>query len=153
MTVSRRLLQALHAALACAVLLSGAACTTFSSDAPPVADSTLVNALTELHLATERVEVDSTFAPGGRDSILARHGLTADDLDAVFAYYSHHPDAYHELYDAVVDSLSAFRSRLETGPITHPHRRAAADSVAATPDSETPDSETPATPDTPSPSP
>lgn len=116
--VSRRALgfrSVLAVAVAFPLLVGG--CHVLSSDDPPVSDSTLVAVLAEMHLASERVEVHGTFSPGGRDSILARHGLTQTEFDAAMDYYSRDVAAYDSLYDVVVDSLSSYRSRLEMGPV------------------------------------
>ncbi|PSQ80611.1 MAG: hypothetical protein BRD46_03870 [Bacteroidetes bacterium QS_8_68_15] len=121
--------------LAPALLLTFAvaACGSPFSDAPSVADSTLVSALAELHLAdarSQRRRADATdrrappladslrtpLSPAVRDSILARYGMTSDQLRAALTYYVRHPEQYTALYGRVVDTLSAERKALRFGP-------------------------------------
>lgn len=109
-----------------------AACGSPFTDPPPVADSTLISALAELHLAEARLDLQrqgrlgterppaSTrpdtasipLPPALRDSILARHGLSYRQLRAALTYYSKHPEQYTELYSRVVDTLNAENSAL-----------------------------------------
>lgn len=105
MTPRRLLIVTLQAGL----LLGMPACSAFSTDAPPVPDSTLVDVLVELHLAEGRAEITGTPVPAARDSILARYGVTPDAFDETVAYYADRPEAYLEVYDAVLDALSAER--------------------------------------------
>ena len=51
-----------------------------------------------------------------RDSILARYGMTSDQLRAALTYYVRHPEQYTALYGRVVDTLSAERKALRFGP-------------------------------------
>lgn len=88
------------------------ACSSFSPDEPPIPDSTLIEVLTELHLAAARTEVRKDPPLALRDSILARYGVDEARLRAATEYYSKHPAAYESLYDAVLDSLNTHRSTL-----------------------------------------
>jgi hypothetical protein len=117
---------------ALALLLFIAACGSPFAEAPPVADSTLVSTLAELHLAEARLQnqqggdadrapprrssADSLTAPplppAVRDSILARHGMTNRQLRVALRYYVRHPEQYAALYGRVVDTLSAEREAL-----------------------------------------
>ncbi len=96
------------AALALGAMLVLAGCSAFLSDAPPVPDSTLVEVLTDLHLAKARSELDEP-PPALEDSVLHHHGLTRADYDAALDYYAEHPDAYLALYDQVLNHLNAER--------------------------------------------
>lgn len=90
-------------------LISG--CGALTADEPPVADTTLTTVLVNLHLANARAELRSAPAlpPGARDSILAQHGLDEPAFEAAMTYYAEHPEAYVDLYDVVLDCLSAGR--------------------------------------------
>lgn len=84
------------------------ACSSFSSDAPPVSDSTLVRVLVELQLVQAREELLPNSVPAGlRDSILTRYGLDETRFDEVRQYYIEHPDEYVEIYNRVLDQLSS----------------------------------------------
>lgn len=98
------------AALLSGLLVSG--CSSFSPEEPPIPDSTFVRVLTEFHLASARAQTDQDSLPGVRDSILARYGVDETHLQAAIDYYSERPAAYESLYDAVLDSLSAYESEL-----------------------------------------
>jgi hypothetical protein len=106
--------QAVATGIVAAGLLAGAAglggCSALTSEAPPVADSTFVETMVELHLLRARHE----FYRDGRqdlealrDSVLLRHGLTEARFEAALRYYSKRPEAYEALSTAVVDTLSA----------------------------------------------
>lgn len=90
------------------LLLSPLACSPFTAEEPPVADSTLVEVLIELHLAQARTEAEEApLPPAARDSIFARHEVDVDRFHAAMDYYARHPDAYLTLYDRVLNRLSA----------------------------------------------
>lgn len=93
------------------LLITG--CGALTGDEPPVADTTLTSVLVELHLANARAGLESAPAlpPGTRDSILARHGLDEPTLETAMDYYTEHPQAYVDLYDVVLDCLSAARDQ------------------------------------------
>lgn len=88
-------------------------CSSFSAEEPALPDSTLVDVLTELHLAQVRVDLykDTSFT-ALRDSILAHHGVSEARLERALHYYSERPDEYVPIYGAVQDSLEAGRQRL-----------------------------------------
>lgn len=82
------------------------ACSVLTSDEPPVADSTLVDVLIELHLAEARAELGYGPPPSVRDSIFAHYGLDEATFQEAITYYLDHPDAYAELYDAVLAQIN-----------------------------------------------
>ena len=108
------------------------------TDAPPVADSTFVSALAELHLAEARLSAQRTegegrppyestpdtitvpLPPAVRDSILARHSMSYRQLRSALDYYVRHPEQYTKLYERVVDTLSAEREAVRMGGSTRP---------------------------------
>ncbi len=94
-----------------AVLLATtlAACSSFSTPEPPVADSTLVEVLIDLQLASARSDLYHDLAPGARDSVLADHGLTEADFEAAMRYYSERPEAFVELYTSVLNRINEER--------------------------------------------
>jgi len=108
--LSRSGLSLLAASVLAAPLLS--ACSAFSPEQPPVADSTMVQVLTDMHLAAERMNLAASPPAGLRDSIFTRHRVSPREYEAAMTYYSQHPEAYETLYNAVIDSLSALRSSL-----------------------------------------
>ncbi|WP_456424510.1 DUF4296 domain-containing protein [Rhodocaloribacter sp.] len=85
------------------------ACSSFSSPEPPVADSTLVEVLIDLQLASARSDLYRDVPPGTRDSVLADHGLTEADFEAAMRYYSEHPEAYVEIYTTVLNRINEER--------------------------------------------
>lgn len=89
------------------------ACSSFSPAEPPLADSTLVTVLTELHLAQVRVDMmQDTTLTALRDSIFSHHGVPREQFEQALRYYSERPEAYVSLYGAVRDSLDQGRKRL-----------------------------------------
>lgn len=104
-----------------------AACGSPFTEAPPVADSTFVSALAELHLAEARLRSDPgprqqpsdtmrvTLPPGVRDSILAQYGIRYRSFRTTLSYYVRHPEQYAELYARVVDTLRTERETLRLG--------------------------------------
>lgn len=88
------------------------ACSSLISDVPPVADSTMVNVLVELHLANARTELQSDLVPALRDSILADNGLDTLRFRTALDYYVEHPEDYLKIYSSVLDQLSAEQSTL-----------------------------------------
>lgn len=93
-----------------AVLFFLPACSAFTSDAPPAADSTMVEVLVELHLAAARQQIRGDVAPEVREEIFQRYGLDAARFGATMNYYAEHPDAYLEVYNTILDRLSAERA-------------------------------------------
>lgn len=100
--------------------LSVPGCSIFTAEEPPIPDSTMVDVLVGLHLAEARSEVDGPLPAGMRDSILSRHGLTPSDYEAAVAHYADHPETYSDIYDRVLDRLSAERHGLREPPLS-PH--------------------------------
>lgn len=94
---------------AATVVLAAPACSSLSPETPPVQDSLLVEVLIDLHLATARANLYPDLPPVPRDSVLAHHGLTPADYEAVLHYYTEHPDAYVELYTKVLNRLNEER--------------------------------------------
>lgn len=90
------------------LMLALPGCSPFTAEEPPVADSTLVEVLIELHLAQGRAEVaEDPLPPAVRDSIFARHELDEDRFRSAMDYYASHPEEYVSLYDEVLNRLSA----------------------------------------------
>lgn len=76
---------------------------------PPVPPDVFSDVVIELHLAGARAQRWNDAGVGLRDSILAHYGLTREDYEAAVAYYSTHPSAYLERYNAALDSLNVER--------------------------------------------
>ena len=72
----------------------------------PVADSTMIDVLIELHLAEARVEMLHKDQIAVKDSILRHYGLSREAFEANMAFYKAHPDAFHKLYSEALDKLS-----------------------------------------------
>ena len=89
------------------------ACSSLTAEPPPVPDSTMVEVLVELHLAEARTELYGRLPEGLRDSALAKHGLTQREYKRAVDYYTDHPTSYADLYDTVLDRLSAERHAVE----------------------------------------
>lgn len=89
------------------------ACSSFSPQEPPLADTTLIDVLTELHLAQVRVDTyeDTTFV-ALRDSVFSHYGVSHTQFEHALKYYSKRPSAYVAIHEAVQDSLEAGRKRL-----------------------------------------
>ncbi len=90
-------------------LLTLSACSAFTSDEPPISDSTMVEVLIELHLVNARLELQYDRQPAVRDSILFKYGLDAQRFQDVMAYYADHPEAYSAIYTTMLDRISAER--------------------------------------------
>ena len=104
------------------LLLSVAGCGG-SQPAPPVADSTMAALLTDLHARAASRELFAEQAATGTDTLLAAHGLDQRRYRDAMRYYLEHPGAYAELYDMVIERLSAAR---------YPPEPAEADTTGAT---------------------
>lgn len=97
------------------MLLSGSllACSSFNPDEPPLPDSTMVEVLTELHLAKARASTyGDTLFTAQRDSILRHYGVSDVRFDEALRYYSERPSEYLPIHRTVEDSLEAGRQRL-----------------------------------------
>ena len=103
------------------LLMSLPACSAFTSDEPPISDSTMVEVLIELHLVHARLELKYDLPPALRDSILFKHGLDAQRFQDIMAYYADHPEAYSAIYTTMLDRISDERIRQgEALPIAKP---------------------------------
>lgn len=109
--------RALPILLAAATIAVLSACSG-ASDPQPLADSTMVEVLIELHLANGRIEVTDEPLTVSRDSILRAYGVDRSTYADAVAYYADHPDAYSRVYGEVLDRLSAER----TPPADLPNR-------------------------------
>lgn len=105
--VSKPVLAAATVLVLGVVFLSG--CSVFSSERPPLPDSTFTRVLVESHLMTARSRLDTAFPTSLPDSILQRHDVQRDDLDATLRYYSERPAAFSSLYDGVIDTMNAIQ--------------------------------------------
>ena len=94
-----------------AFLLALPACTGLPTEAAPVADSTMVEVLLEMHLAQARAERYGDVSAQLLRDVLARHGLDEEQFDDALRYYADHPQQYVGVYDAVLDRLNAERNR------------------------------------------
>ncbi len=93
------------------------ACSSFSPEEPPVADSTFVEVLAELHLAAARVQTyGDTSLTALQDSIFARYDVPRERFDEALTYYSERPGACKAIYEAMQDSLDAEQMRLQGYP-------------------------------------
>ncbi|GAB5534765.1 MAG: hypothetical protein Rubg2KO_10140 [Rubricoccaceae bacterium] len=91
-----------------ATLLAASACTDPTEASPPVAvDSTLVNALVDLHLADARgfIHEDPTRADSLRDLVYAQHELDSLQLNQRLANIALRPGAVAALMEAVESQL------------------------------------------------
>lgn len=102
------------------LLLTG--CSQASQDAP-VADSTLVDVLVELHLLEGRRYVlgDSARVPSA-DSIYARYEVTEGAVEDRLADLRTRPDSFETLYGNVLDRLARERSELTAPDTAAPSR-------------------------------
>ena len=103
------------AAAAVALAASAAGCDGGrASDDGPAVDSTLVEALVEVHLADARAGLaPDSLGPGAADSLravaLRAHGLDGDALERRLDALVDDPEAARAVYDAVADRLSEER--------------------------------------------
>lgn len=88
-------------------------CSSFSTEKPPVPDSTFRRVLMEMQLVKARASLEPPLPPGIRDSIFTRYGLQPEDYEATLAYYSRRPQAFETLYQSVIDSLRATRNAIQ----------------------------------------
>lgn len=87
------------------ILWALSACSPLDLDPPPVADSTLVDVLVELHLAEARAASASSFPRALPDSILARYGVTRETVEDALAQRIEDPEGYAALMRQVEDGL------------------------------------------------
>jgi hypothetical protein len=113
---SRRTCAGLALAVAGLALILSSGCSGDSAEGP-VADSTMVPLLIDLHLFRarstfrERRELsDSIFV--ARDSIFARRGVSREQMQEMMNVYARNPERYTDLYTTVIDSLNALRVSL-----------------------------------------
>jgi len=82
----------------------------------PVADTTMVSVLLDLHLlrarSTYRDTVSSDAFERQREAVLTRYGMDDTQLEAAIEAYIRRPDAYENVYGTVIDSLNAVRVTL-----------------------------------------
>lgn len=90
------------------------ACSNPIAESPPVSDSTMVEVLVDLHLATHRYALERDVPPSLRDSILMHHGVDTARYAEAIAFYAAHPKRYAEVYGDLTDRLRAARERLDT---------------------------------------
>lgn len=93
------------------VLVAG--CTGLTDEEPPVADSTMVDVLIELHLRDARLKEYGDLPAGLQDSLYRRYGVTREEYEAALDYYAFHPEAYTALYDSITGHL---RQEIDTVP-------------------------------------
>ena len=107
------------------LLLLLPACSVLTSDEPPVADSTLVDVLIELHLAEARVQLGYGPPLSVRDSIFARYGFDETTFQEALTYYLDHPDAYAELHDAMLAQINDEQFAFKDTTASDEHREEA----------------------------
>lgn len=92
-----------------------AACSSLTSAPPPVADSTMVQVLAELHLLRARLRTPGLPPTDtSRSTVLSKYQLSTEQFDEALAYYTEHPEAFEVVYDQVLDQLSQERSQPAT---------------------------------------
>lgn len=109
----RAVIQQLGIILLCLGLGSSlGACSSFAPEEPPVADSTFIEVLAELHLAAARVQTyEDTTLTALQDSIFAHYDVSRSRFEDALVYYSERPDAYKTIYETMRDSLEAERNQ------------------------------------------
>ena len=92
----------------CVALLLLPACTGKAPTevAAPIADSTMIQLIIELHLAEARSQLSATSQTAKRDSIFLHYDVNADEFEAAMAYYSSNPEVYVSIYSEALDKLS-----------------------------------------------
>lgn len=89
------------------------ACSSFSPQEPPIADTTFIDVLTELHLAQVRADIyDDSTVVALRDSVFSHYDISQTQFERALTYYSERPSTYISIHEAVQDSLEAGRKRL-----------------------------------------
>lgn len=92
-----------------AAWLGWTGCSSFTSSNPPVADSTMIAVLAEMHLAQARQKTIGDLTVATRDSILHHHDLDREQFEDALAFYAAHPEAYVEIYRQALDRLGEER--------------------------------------------
>ncbi len=111
-----------HRLLVFFVLLVFSGCSPLLTEPPPVSDSTMVEVLTELHLAEALQHAASPpLPPSIRDSILERHQLTPASFEAALEYYALDAEEYAALFERVLERLNAERTQLGDYPKSVPN--------------------------------
>ena len=110
-------------------VLSLPACNPLGPQRPPLPDSTFRQVLVDLHLTTARSRLETAFPQDLPDSVLTRHGVHLEDVEASLRYYSERPGAFASLYNGVIDTLRAIREQhsrhSESSSVSDPEQRAA----------------------------
>ena len=99
-------------AVVAALLVAGAGCDGAPEGSGPAVDSTLVDALVEVHLADARAALSDSAGRGGdslRAVALGAHGLDLDALDRALDRLARDPALAEATYAAVADRLRAER--------------------------------------------
>lgn len=78
----------------------------------PLPEGTVVDLLTELHLADSRMLLDETSPDSLRNIILSRYGLDEASFDDLSRYLSNNPDEMAAIYGKVVDKIVATEDRI-----------------------------------------
>lgn len=87
-----------------------------TEEEPPLPDSTFSRVLVDFHLLSARKRRPEPLPAGLNDSLLAHHGVKRSDFEATLQYYTRRPDAFASLYDSVIDTLKALKSRRRSSP-------------------------------------
>lgn len=75
----------------------------------PMADSTVVQVLLELHLLEARSETDGDVPPAARDSVFAHYGVSEELFEKTLAYYAGQPEAFGQIYGRLLDRINVER--------------------------------------------
>lgn len=87
--------------------------TACSGGGSPMEPERFVAVLVDLHLTESRREIVGDMPPTTRDSILESHDVSEAQYERSVRYYTERPEEYLQLYNAVIDSLSAELGELE----------------------------------------
>lgn len=79
----------------------------------PLDSEQFVAILVDFHLIESRREIVADMPPETRDSVLLAHGVSSRQYERAVRYYAQRPDAYLDLYNKVIDSLSSELGKLE----------------------------------------
>lgn len=81
-----------------------------SESSRPIADSTMVDVLVEMHILNARIHTTDRPLVGARDSVFHRYGIDSTSFIQMMIYYAEHPDDYADVYGRVVDRLAVERA-------------------------------------------